>query len=462
MSKLGRAAASAASSIGAAGISKVVSGHSGFNWANIAASAASASIGGTLPGEVNTSGFANDLLMGSAGRTVGYGVNRAFGGDRSWNGRDVVVDVFGNAIGNSIVGQLQKQPKPKVQDPDTGKSSPSLVGEFDVMAAAAAQKQKAVDLSQQQNTNTVAPVQRGSVNDALIEDLGAAYFAENPLYSFDLKTDLSDFVYDVPKYLRRPMSPNSESLFDFDKASYGAGLLGVAAGISKSGSITSGKISSIGVVDDVLSTFPSLSSYKDGWSGVQKPLVPSFEEFRLQSLQTDIFNAKSLDHLDNLSSYKFNPDLATTNVNQWANKLQPFSKWLGGLGTVASVGGVGLDMASAYQKSEDVSHQLLASTTNVAIEAGGSWAAFKLGAVSGTAISAPFVGPFSPAVGLVTGTLAAGGFSYGYNYDFTDSPTGANSWSSQFKTLSKEISQSHDNYETYKKNNPSIWNHIVR
>jgi hypothetical protein len=59
------------------------------------------------------------------------------------------------------------------------------VGEFDVMAAAAAQKQKAVDLSQQQNTYV----------NTTVEDLGAAYFAENPLYSVNLKTDLSQFEF---------------------------------------------------------------------------------------------------------------------------------------------------------------------------------------------------------------------------------------------------------------------------
>ena len=53
------------------------------------------------------------------------------------------------------------------------------------MAAAAAQKQKAVDLSQQQNTYV----------NTTVEDLGAAYFAENPLYSVNLKTDLSQFEF---------------------------------------------------------------------------------------------------------------------------------------------------------------------------------------------------------------------------------------------------------------------------
>ena len=363
-------------------------------------------------------------------------------------------------MGNSIVSKLSTPPKQKtVVDPDTGKSSPSLVGEFDVMAAAAAQKQKAVDLSQQQNTATVAPVQRGSVNDSLIEDLGAAYFAENPLYSFDLKTDLSDFVYDVPKYLRRHSSDNTNSS-GFDMSSYGASMLGVAAGIGDELSVLSGKSSSIGVVDNVLDTFKGLSSYADDW-GRQKPLVPSFEEFRLQSLKTDIISTPSLGSLDNLSSYRLNPDLSASNVTQVANKLQPYSQWLGRFGTAASIGEIGFDMAGAYQRDENVGVQFLASTTNTAIEAGGTWGAFKGGAITGTALSGG-----NPLIGLASGTIAAGAFSFGYNYDFTGSSTGANSWSSQIKTDLKDIftgiNKSHDNYETYKKNNPSIWNHIVR
>ena len=108
---LGRAVTAAGSGVGVAAVSKVINGHSGFSWANIAASAASASIGGRLPGEgLNTNGFGNDLLMRVASSAVGYGVNRAFGGDRSWNGRDVVVDAFGNALGNSIVSGLSKPP----------------------------------------------------------------------------------------------------------------------------------------------------------------------------------------------------------------------------------------------------------------------------------------------------------------------------------------------------------------
>ena len=53
-------------------------------------------------------------------------------------------------MGNSIVSGLQSKPKPKVLDPDTGKSSPSLVGEFDVMEAAAKVKQQsAIDLTKE-------------------------------------------------------------------------------------------------------------------------------------------------------------------------------------------------------------------------------------------------------------------------------------------------------------------------
>ncbi|NQY38274.1 MAG: hypothetical protein HRT37_25735 [Alteromonadaceae bacterium] len=160
---LGRAVTAAGSGVGVAAVSKVINGHSGFSWANIAASAASASIGGRLPGEgLNTNGFGNDLLMGIAGSAVGYGVNRAFGGDRSWNGRDVVVDAFGNAIGNSIVQGLSKRPESTTQGvsdktkqqieqaKSTGQQiSPALAEQF--VREVAASKNGAVNLTVQRD-----------------------------------------------------------------------------------------------------------------------------------------------------------------------------------------------------------------------------------------------------------------------------------------------------------------------
>ncbi len=149
LSGFSRGVASAGASIAGAATAKVLNGHSGFSWANIASSAVVAGIGGRLPGEGGANGqnFGADVLAQVGRSAVGYGVNRAFGGDQSWNNRDIAVDAFGNAIGNSIVQGLQSKPKPKVQDPDTGKSSPSLVEEFDVMKAAAKVK------SQQQKEN---------------------------------------------------------------------------------------------------------------------------------------------------------------------------------------------------------------------------------------------------------------------------------------------------------------------
>ena len=153
---LGRAVTAAGSGVGVAAVSKVINGHSGFSWANIAASAASASIGGRLPGEgLNTNGFGNDLLMRVASSAVGYGVNRAFGGDRSWNGRDVVADAFGNALGNSIVSKLSQPPQMSEAE-KKGRAMLSAVGQSisdDTMVGVErsigdAQRNMAVDLNQ--------------------------------------------------------------------------------------------------------------------------------------------------------------------------------------------------------------------------------------------------------------------------------------------------------------------------
>jgi len=111
LSAAGRAVSAVASTATSAAVSKLMYGKSNFSWANVAASAAMAAMGGRLPGEATSTGldFADEFIMGIGRSAVGYGVNRAFGGDQSWNFGQVAVDAFGNAIGNSIVQGIASQ-----------------------------------------------------------------------------------------------------------------------------------------------------------------------------------------------------------------------------------------------------------------------------------------------------------------------------------------------------------------
>lgn len=160
-----------------------------------------------------------------------------------------------------------------------------------------------------------------------------------------------------------------------------------------------------------------------------------------------------------MSIYKLNGDLPAPNVTKIVNQLKPYAKWLGRRGAVASVSEIGFDVAGAYQKGENVGIQILASTSNTAVEAASTWAVFELGFAGGSLVGTPLFG-------LVTGTVTAGFASFRYNYDFSGSSSGGSSLSSQFKTGFKEIytgiNNVHNNYENYKKDNPSVWNHIVR
>ncbi|OHU88185.1 MULTISPECIES: DUF4225 domain-containing protein [Pseudoalteromonas] len=117
LTNYGRAAVSVATSLAGAATSKLVNGHSGFSWADVAARAVSAGMGARLPGETQGSEFGlqqfiKDVGYGTLREGVSYGTNRVFGGNRSWNNREVAIDVFGNALGNSIVQEINKQNKP--------------------------------------------------------------------------------------------------------------------------------------------------------------------------------------------------------------------------------------------------------------------------------------------------------------------------------------------------------------
>ncbi|CAH9068551.1 hypothetical protein PSECIP111951_04190 [Pseudoalteromonas holothuriae] len=114
LTKYGRAAVSVASSVSGVMANKLINNRSNFSWANVASSAVGASMGARLPGEaVSEFDFGKELGLGVVRAGVSHTVNKALGGDSSWNNRDVATDAFGNAIGNSIVAGMQEKPKPQ-------------------------------------------------------------------------------------------------------------------------------------------------------------------------------------------------------------------------------------------------------------------------------------------------------------------------------------------------------------
>lgn len=109
LTNYGRAAVAFTTGMVGAASNKIITGRSNFSWASVAAASVTAGMGGRLPGEAwSASGFASDIGMGLMRSGVSYGVNRVFGGNQSWNNANVAADVFGNAIGNSIVGGIQR------------------------------------------------------------------------------------------------------------------------------------------------------------------------------------------------------------------------------------------------------------------------------------------------------------------------------------------------------------------
>ena len=191
LSNVGRAVSAAASSIGSAGANKVITGHSGFSWANVASAAVTASLGGRLPGETTTGLNLIDDFVGGVGRSaVGYGVNRAFGGDRSWNGRDVVVDAFGNAIGNSIVGKLQQTERDKkLAEQKENQRLSNMVNWDEAFAVASGDYMEL--------NGELVPTSSLSVNNNLVQDDSFARFQNGDYPAFDfagLDVSLDDSI----------------------------------------------------------------------------------------------------------------------------------------------------------------------------------------------------------------------------------------------------------------------------
>ncbi|UAA37571.1 hypothetical protein KIH87_12715 [Paraneptunicella aestuarii] len=107
----GKAILAATSAVTSAAANKLVGNPSGFSWANVAASIGTAAIaselnldGGPLfDGAIKDGSFPSDLIGGFARAGISYGIKKGFFNKGSWNFENVATDVFGNAIGNSIV-----------------------------------------------------------------------------------------------------------------------------------------------------------------------------------------------------------------------------------------------------------------------------------------------------------------------------------------------------------------------
>ncbi|UAA38395.1 putative Ig domain-containing protein [Paraneptunicella aestuarii] len=124
--EVGKAALAATSAISSAAANKLVGRPSGFSWANVAVAAGTAAIashwnldGGPISeGGLLSDEFASDIAGGFARAGISYGIKKGFFNKGSWNFENVATDVFGNAIGNSIVRTSQKTATPKMSKED--------------------------------------------------------------------------------------------------------------------------------------------------------------------------------------------------------------------------------------------------------------------------------------------------------------------------------------------------------
>ncbi|WP_199609034.1 LysM peptidoglycan-binding domain-containing protein [Flocculibacter collagenilyticus] len=89
--------------------SKMVGEPSSFSWANMAASAASSAVMPPPSRYGEQTNIMTDVVKNIAGSGVAYATKKLVNNEGSWNGKQVVADAFGNAIGNSIAAGMQRE-----------------------------------------------------------------------------------------------------------------------------------------------------------------------------------------------------------------------------------------------------------------------------------------------------------------------------------------------------------------
>jgi hypothetical protein len=85
--------------------------------------------------------FGGDVLNGFAGAAVGYGVSKGLYNEGSWNFRNVATDVFGNALGNSIVSKLSG-----TSSPQQAEKKAKAAAQQAVLSGASPQEARAIEL----------------------------------------------------------------------------------------------------------------------------------------------------------------------------------------------------------------------------------------------------------------------------------------------------------------------------
>jgi hypothetical protein len=109
LSAPGRALVGAASYLGGVATNRVIGNPTGFSWANLAASAVGSAVGSALPGDVGSGNILTDFGNNIIGAAASHATRKLVNNEGSWSNEAVVVDAFGNAIGNSIVAGMQSK-----------------------------------------------------------------------------------------------------------------------------------------------------------------------------------------------------------------------------------------------------------------------------------------------------------------------------------------------------------------
>ncbi|MCW8108275.1 hypothetical protein OPS25_07185 [Alteromonas ponticola] len=185
----GRAIAGVGNVLASSATNKLLDEPSGFSWTNVAASAVGSALGSPIVGESGSGNFIMDVGNSILGTAAGYATKKIVNNEGSWNNQNVLVDAFGNAIGNSIASSMMQRPEPRFKGSvDTSKLDAKLAKKFGSEFNAATDKQVS-DIAEQKATNlsdtvTILLANEGSGSFYAAEEAAAAYRSGAVLQNF--------------------------------------------------------------------------------------------------------------------------------------------------------------------------------------------------------------------------------------------------------------------------------------
>ncbi|MCW8108280.1 hypothetical protein OPS25_07210 [Alteromonas ponticola] len=162
----GRAIAGVGNVLASSATNKLLDEPSGFSWANVAASAVGSALGSPIVGESGSGNFFMDVGNSILGAAAGYATKKIVNNEGSWNNQDVLVDAFGNAIGNSVVRAGQQSYADRVAEQQKMSNAIGAIG------------QQAVDTRLNARIDQVATQQAENLSQQVMQNLPVNGFEE--------------------------------------------------------------------------------------------------------------------------------------------------------------------------------------------------------------------------------------------------------------------------------------------